>query len=349
MRSASPLNIAIIGTGSIADQHAAAIRDSDLSALKAVCSSSAQRAWEAAERFGVKAYSDYQRMLQQEKDLDAVIIATASGQHLEPTLACARAGCHVISEKPLEIDLQRADRMIEACRQGDVHLACIFQNRYSDDFLKMKAAVQSGQLGRIVLGNAYIKWYRDHDYYAHSAWRGTLRGDGGAAFINQGIHTIDLLQHLLGPVNRVYAQTRTLVHDIEGEDVGAAILEFAGGAIGTIEASTAAYPGRPEQLAVYGQHGCIILEGGRLAEWVTREGSQLLEPGPEAAASGASDPTAIGHALHRRQLDDIFQALLDGRPPEVSGEEGRKALQLVRAIYRSANTGEPVDMASVTR
>ena len=344
MSDSKKLGVAIIGTGAVADHHAAAIRDARFGELISVCSSSPERAWEAAGRFGVRAYSDFKSLLEKEPRVQAVIICTSSGKHLGPALAAAAAGKHVICEKPLEVDLDRADQMIAACRRGGVKLACIFQNRYSPDFIKMKEAVSDGRLGKIVLGNAYIKWYRSADYYASSAWRGTLKGDGGAAFINQGIHTIDLLQHLLGPVGSVYAQTRTRVHDIEGEDAGAAILNFRSGALGTVEASTALWPGRPEQLAVYGEQGRIVMEGGQITEWEIQGDTSGEKAKPKTASSGASDPMAIGHALHLRQLDEIFEDLLAGRDPVVNGEEGRKALQVVRAIYLSAETGEAIDL-----
>ena len=177
--------------------------------LVAVCSSSPKRAQLAQEKFQVPAYSDYHKMLA-EQAIDVVCICTASGNHLEPTLAAAKAGKHVITEKPLEVSLERADQMIDACQEADVKLACIFQNRFNPDFKKVQAAIEDGVLGQLTLGNAYIKWFRSTDYYQSSGWKGTLAGDGGAALINQGIHTIDLLQRLMGDVDTVYGKNANL-------------------------------------------------------------------------------------------------------------------------------------------
>jgi len=331
----------IIGTGSVAIQHARAIGALPGCRLVAVASSSPARAGLAAARFGVMAYADYHTLLEEE-GVDVVCICTESGRHLEPALAAAQAGKHVLCEKPLEVTLERADHMIEACRAAGVKLGCIFQNRFADDYRRLRQAVRERRLGRLLLGNAYIKWYRDDAYYAGSSWRGTLKGDGGAALINQGIHTVDLLLDIMGDVNSVYSRVQTVAHDIEGEDLGVAILSFHSGALGTIEAATATYPGYPERLEIYGDRGSVLLESGRIAAWNLQ--GETLESTSEksAAASGAADPTAIGYELHRRQIADMAEAVEKDRDPLVNGEEGRKALALIRAIYDSARLGREV-------
>src|SRR5690606_24816592 len=182
----------------------------------------------ASERFGVPAYSNLEDFLGRE-DLDVVSVCTESGRHMEPIMAAARAGKHIIVEKPLEINLDRANRIISVCREQNVKLGVIFQNRFNPAYLKLKQAVHEGALGKLLLGNAYVKWYRDEAYYKTSNWKGTLSGDGGAALINQGIHTIDLLLDVMGDVERVFGKVRTMVHDIEGEDLGIAMLDFKNG------------------------------------------------------------------------------------------------------------------------
>ncbi len=331
----------IIGTGSVAAQHARAIGQLDQCRLVAVASSSAARAKAAGERYGVAAYDDYHALVQRD-DIDIVCICTESGRHLEPALAAARAGKHVLCEKPLEVTLERADRMIEACRAAGVRLGCVFQNRFSDDYRRLRAAAREGRFGRLLLGNAYIKWYRDDAYYASSSWRGTLRGDGGAALINQGIHTIDLLLDVMGVVESVFGKVKTTAHDIEGEDLGLAILSFRGGALGTIEGATAAWPGYPERLEIYGERGSAILESGKITAWQVKGSEEAAPSAGRPDASGAADPMAIGYELHRRQIADMAEAVRQGREPMVNGEEGRKALALIRGIYESSRLGKEI-------
>lgn len=327
----------IIGTGAIAGHHAACIEALEDAQLIAVCSSLDKRAKKAEEQFGVPAYSDYTEMVQR-PDIDIICVCTYSGAHLEPTLAAALAGKHVICEKPLEVDLERADQMIRGCRLAGVKLACIFQNRFSHDYLKLKQAVRAGKLGKLLLGNAYIKWFRDEKYYSSSPWKGTIKGDGGAALINQGIHTIDLLLDIMGEVADVSARVRTVKHDIEGEDLGLAMLSFQNGALGAIQASTALYPGYPERLEIFGEKGSVILEGGNISAW-NIIGEETAATDEKEEDTGASDPMAISTERHQRQFQDMIDAIREDREPAVNGEEGRRSLALIRAIYESSRTG----------
>jgi len=338
---ASPaLGFGIVGLGNISGFHVGAIRALPGCKLVAVSSRSAERRAKAADELGVKTFADYREMLLV-PELDVVCVCTPSGQHMGPAVLAARAGKHVICEKPLEITVERAERIVDACREGNVQLACIFQNRYASPYREVLGLLAERRLGQLVLGNAYIKWYRPASYYAGSEWRGTRRGDGGAALINQGIHTIDLLLDVMGPVRSVRGKVKTLVHSIEGEDVGAAVVEFESGAIGTIEASTAVYSGFPERLEIHGDAGSVILEGGKIVHLRTATGdARALEP--NGAASGASDPMAIDSELHRRQYAEIVAAFRARRAPEVSGEAGLRALRVVRAIYESSQTGREV-------
>jgi len=335
------IGFGIIGTGSIAAHHAKSIQQLDDCHLVAVLSSSAAKAAKAATNFNVPAYDDLNEFLKEE-DIDVVCICTASGEHLGPTLAAAKAGKHVLTEKPLEIDLERADLMISACRSYGVKLGCIFQNRFKPDYLKVKEAVQKESLGKLIMGNAYIKWYRHEDYYSSSDWKGTLRGDGGAALINQGIHTIDLLLDIMPRVESVYGQVRTAVHKIEGEDIAASVLNFQNGAIGSIEGGTCLFPGYPERLEIFGEKGSIILEGGKIVQWNISNGETLEKDLQEHDLTGASDPMLIDFKFHMLQIKDMIDAIKEDREPIVNGESARKSLELILAIYKSSRENKVI-------
>lgn len=336
------LGFAIIGTGAIANHHAKSMQELDNCRLIATCSSSPARAKQAAAKFGVEAYNSIEELLSR-KDIDVVSVCTESGNHLEPAIAAARAGKHVLTEKPLEVTLDRADQLIAVCREEGVKLGCIFQNRYQPDYLRLKEAVEQGLLGKLLLANAYIKWYRDPSYYSSSQWKGTLSGDGGAALINQGIHTIDLLLDVMQEVDSVFGQVKTAVHDIEGEDLGVALLNFKNGALGTIEGGTSLYPGYPERLEVFGERGSIILEGGEIVEWNIK-GAEKTEIPSSISQSGSSDPMAVDYRLHMAQINDMVEAILENREPAVNGEAARKSLALIQAIYQSSKENKMVQL-----
>lgn len=336
------IGFGIIGTSAIIGHHFQSIRELDNCRLIAVASSSPERAAKAAEKYDVKAYGNYRQLIE-DREVQAVIICTYSGNHLAPTLLAARAGKHVLVEKPLEISLERADQMITVCKESGVKLGCIFQNRFSQDYQKLKKAVKSGALGKLILGNAYIKWYRSAEYYQSSFWKGTLQGDGGAALINQGIHTIDLLLDIMGDAESVFGKLRTVKHQIEGEDLGVALITFKNGALGTIEGSTAITPGYPERLEIFGEKGSIILEAGKIISW--QIGTEKLDLAAKSEEdSGAADPMAIGHQMHRAQIGDFATAILLDREPVVTGISGRKSLELIVNIYESSKTGKEIKL-----
>lgn len=335
------IGIGIIGTGSIAAKHVLAINELHDAELVAVCHHDPIKAAAAENVFGVPGYSDIHEFLSH-PGLDVVCICTPSGVHLEPALAAAKAGKHVIIEKPLEISLGRADELIEACESTHVKLAVIFQNRFSPDYIKLKEGIQNGDFGKILMGNAYINWFRDTSYYKTSRWKGTLKGDGGGAFINQGIHTIDLLLDLMGEVKSVFGQIQTALYPIEGEDLGAAIVNFENGALGNITAATSLFPGYPERLEIYGTNGSAILEGGKLVQWnIIGQRSGILSSA-SLNPSGSSDPTAIGHQLHAEQWKQFIEAIQKNLTPVVDGKTARKSLELIRAIYASSKSDQLV-------
>ncbi|PZX61319.1 putative dehydrogenase [Algoriphagus ratkowskyi] len=340
------LKIGIVGTGAITGKHADAIAEIENAELVALCSSSSERAQAAKEKFGIDTYSDISAFLTH-PELDIVCICTASGHHMEAGLLAAKAGKHLLIEKPIEINLGRADQLIEACEKYGVRLGVIFQNRFSADYLKLKAAVQEGRFGKLLMGNAHVNWYRAPEYYSGSPWKGTLEGDGGGAFMNQGIHTVDLLLDIMGDVKSVFAKVKTALHPIEGEDLGTALVTFENKALGNITASTALYPGLPERLEIFGKCGSAVLEAGKIVQW------SILgeEPEPIIAdsntGSGAADPMAIGHGLHRAQWEHYLKAVENNEPLLVEGNMARKSVELIRAIYKSSELEKEVELPFV--
>jgi len=345
--SSVPLGFGIIGAGTIAGFHAQAIAQLTGARLVGVASRSADNARKVADKHGAFATTDIAALLAR-PDLHIVCITTPSGAHLAPALAAIRAGKHVVIEKPLEITTARADEILAAADLAGVRVAPVFQGRFGDGARAVKAALDAGRLGRLVLASAYVKWHRTAQYY--TGYRGSLGLDGGGAVINQAIHGLDLLQWFAGLPAEVFAWTTRRVHTgIEAEDTAAATLKFPGGALGAFEASTALWPGWSRRIELGGEAGSICLEDDRIAKWEFREArpeDDAIRAGGAANAlgSGASDPKAISTEGHRRQLQDLVDALHAGRGPALDGREGRKAVALVNAIYQSAGTGRPVKL-----
>jgi UDP-N-acetyl-2-amino-2-deoxyglucuronate dehydrogenase len=338
-RSMSLLKFAIIGAGSIARTHAQAIAQIPEAKVTVICNRSEESGRSLAAAHGATWVATFDEAVRR-PDVDVVAICTPSGLHLEPALAAAAAGKHLLVEKPLEITLDRIDQMIAAAQTAGVLLAAVFQQRYARGIQEAKAAVESGRLGQMVLADAYVKWHRPQRYYDGS-WHGTWALDGGGALMNQAIHSIDLLQWIMGPVTTVFGRTATLAHEeMETEDTASALLTFGNGAMGVIQGATSSWPGNPARLELHGDRGVIIVEEGQIVKW------KLADAGPgeeermlnleKSTGSGASDPTAIGFELHRRQIADLVEAIQQRRPPAVTGAEGRKSVEIVRAIYHSA-------------
>ena len=340
----------IIGCGMIADFHAAAIAELAHGQLVAVSSRNADNAKRLTDRYNVDSYADYTEMLKR-ADLDIVCVCTPSGAHLEPAVAAAEAGKHVIVEKPLEITLPRCDAIINACDAAGVRLCAIFNSRFTESTQLVKSTIESGRFGKLTLGDAYIKWYRSQDYYDSGGWRGTWHLDGGGALMNQSIHAIDLLQYFMGPVKAVQAFTDTLAHErIEVEDAAVAVLRFENGALGVIEGTTAAYPGLLKKTEISGTHGTVILEEEDIVKWefdpelpedaeIRKNFAQKTDTG-----GGASDPRAINHANHRRQMENLILGLETDASHLVDGREGRKAVEIILAIYQASREGRIVEL-----
>ncbi len=340
----------IVGLGLIADFHARAIQaiSGGRSSLVACCSRSAEKAQEFEKKYGCTGYTDLGKFLAH-PGLDIVSLCTPSGAHLEHSLAAAGAGKHVIVEKPLEITPERCDKIIAACENAKVSLAGIFQSRFSEVAGIVKTAVDQGRFGTLVLGDAYVKWFRSQEYYDNGGWHGTQALDGGGALINQSIHAIDLLQWFMGPVESVQAFTGTVGHKrIEVEDNAVAALHFRNGAFGVIEGSTSVYPGFLKRIEISGTKGSVILEEETLKAWDFAESlpedeeiRKKFGAGTETGG-GAADPGAISFEGHRRQFEEFITSLEQGRSPLVDGREAKKAVEIIQAIYTSANKGVPV-------
>ena len=346
---ARKVGFGIVGLGNIAPVHAESIAAVAGAELVAVAEQQKARATKFVKQYGGDAYPDLAQMLERD-DVHVVSLCVPSGMRAEMAEACARAGKHVLSEKPLEVTTKRVDRIIRACDKADVLLGCIFQNRFAEDPLKVKKAVDQGRFGKMVLGDAFIKWYRSQAYYDSGAWRGTWAMDGGGALMNQGIHMLDLLLWLVGDVKSVRAKTALVGHKgIEVEDLATVLLEFENGAQGVIEASTAVYPGHAARVEVHGTDGSAALEDGKIAAWCFRKRKPIdkkIEAGfgqESELGSGAADPmAALKIEGHRRQIADFVRAIRTGTPPAIDGREGRRAVRLIEAIYASARSGRSV-------
>jgi predicted dehydrogenase len=268
---------------------------------------------------------------------------------MEPAVAAARAGKHVIVEKPLEITLKRCDAIIDACRNAGVVLSTIFPSRFHASSIELKRAVDEGRFGRLTVGDAYVKWYRTQAYYDSGAWRGTWQLDGGGALMNQAIHSVDLLAWLMGPVAEIRARTALVAHErIAVEDVAMATVQFASGALGVIEASTAIYPGYLKRIEIHGSAGSAVMEEEDIVKWdfakkrARDAGIQKKMAEKISGGGGASDPAAIGHHGHARQFQDVANAIRKGTPPAIDGPEGRRSVEIILGVYQAAETGRAV-------
>ena len=339
------IHVGLIGAGNISDTHARALRAIPGVEIAAIYAPTRAHADELAGRYGAIACDALDALLAH-RPLDMVVIGSPSGLHAEQGIAAAKRGLHVLIEKPIDVTTARTDALIQEAARAGVTLGVIFQDRLKPDVRRLKALVDAGRLGTPILANARVKWYRPPSYYAGSRWRGTRALDGGGALMNQGVHTVDLLLWLFGPVRRVFGQTIAGLHAIEVEDTAVAVLEFASGAIGTIEAATSAYPGYSRQLELTGSNGTVRLDGDDLAaidlkdarddETPTRSSSATLS----AASPIVSDPTA-----HVRVFEDFIRAVEGRTSPVCDGPSGRHSVALIEAIYQSARTGQRIDLS----
>ena len=321
------VNYAILGCGAISKTHIKALTQVEKAVLYAVCDKDEGRAADAASGTDAVVYTDLDKMLADE-NVDAVIILTASGMHGDMGMRAAKAGKHVIVEKPIDISVEKAKQLIHTCEENHVSLSCIFQHRYDEDTKALAEAVREGRLGTLNAGCCHTKWYRGQAYYDEVDWRGTKQYDGGGALMNQGIHQLDLFQYIMGEVDEVFAYCATRAHErIDVEDLCMAPLKFRNGALGILEASTVATPGFYTRIDINGSKGSVILQNNAVTEWKI-EGEEAYQ----------TQETVLPHRL---QLAEITESILEGKPSLVNGREALKVLHVVEAIYQSARTGRP--------
>jgi predicted dehydrogenase len=334
--------IGIIGAGNISRTHARAALDIPGVEVAGYWSRSHERASAMASEFGGRAFVTLDELVAHQP-MNFVIVGTPSGLHAEHAMAAAGRGLHVLVEKPLDVSTERVDRLLEECEQHGVTIGVIFQDRTAPHLAWLRDRIAAGDLGRLLQISAELRWYRPPEYYAESLWRGTWALDGGGALMNQGAHTVDLLLWLGGDVDHVSATMRTALHSIEVEDTAVAFLEFDNGAVGTLEVTTAAYPGFPRRITVTGSEGTILVEGDRVATIALRRDvppppTQSVNQNPSTSSPVVSDVTG-----HRRVIADFVEALQAGRAPLCDGREGRRSVALIEAAYASARTAPQDD------
>ena len=336
------LGFGLIGCGRIAPRHAQSIAELPGARLVAVADIVQARAARFATQYQADCHTDYRQLLERQ-DIDIVNICVPSGLHAQLAIEAMQAGKHVIVEKPMALSLQDADRMIAAAQAAERKLCVVLQNRYNPPMQALRRAVDEGRLGRLLLGNATVRWYRPQAYYEDS-WHGTWAMDGGA-IMNQSIHHVDALQWLMGDVASVFAYTATLAHRMEAEDTGVAVLRFRSGALGTIEGSTITHPENLEgSVAVFGQRGSVKVGGMAMNRAVIWKIDGEPEQDEVLSAREQVEPASIYGASHKSVIADMMAAIVEGRESNTNGPEARKSLDLVLAIYQSSRTGRSVDL-----
>jgi UDP-N-acetyl-2-amino-2-deoxyglucuronate dehydrogenase len=337
------VHLGILGGGNISQTHARAAREIAGVEIVAVYGQNQEKAERLAELHSSRAYSEIESFLRHQP-MEVVLVGSPSGLHAEQGIAAARRGLHVLVEKPIDITTERADALIAECERAGVKLGVFFQDRAAPDIRRLKALLDEGRLGKIILVSARVKWYRPPEYYRQSRWRGTWALDGGGALMNQGVHTVDLLWWLLGDVARVWGRAITALHDIEVEDTVVAALEFAGGAVGTLEAATSVYPGYARRIEITGAEGTVILENDRLIAADLRAPLTRWADEPERQDERAASPVLADVRGHRAIIEDFLRAISTGGTPLCDGRQARRSVELIQAIYQASSTRREINL-----
>ncbi|HUQ99010.1 MAG TPA: Gfo/Idh/MocA family oxidoreductase [Gemmatimonadaceae bacterium] len=334
--------IALVGCGRISANHFDAIRRIEGLELVAVCDVVEERARAAGDTNSVPWFRSYTEMLKK-VECDVVAIATPSGLHPEQGVLAARAGKHVVTEKPMAISLTGADELVHACDSAGVHLFVVKQNRLNAPVQMLKRAIDKGRFGKIYLANTTVRWSRPQEYYDQAPWRGTWEFDGGA-FMNQASHYVDLIQWLIGPVESVVAKTATLARRIETEDSGVAVLKFRSGALGTIEVTMLTYPKNLEgSLTILGEKGTAKIGGtavNKVEHWIFAD----KDPDDDRIELATTNPPNVYGYGHEGYYRNVLAVLRGEATPDTDGRAGRKSLELILGIYESAKTGKEVPL-----
>ena len=343
MGSNEKLNFAIIGCGRVAAKHANVLTKLKEGKLVAVCDLKVERAEEYSEKFNVPYYLNWEEMLEKEPAIDVVNILTESGYHAKQAIDISRYGKHIVVEKPMALTLDDADNMIKACDENNCRLFVVKQNRYNLPVIKLKETVDKWRFGKLILGTVRVRWCRREQYY-HNTWHGTWAMAGGV-LADQASHHIDLLVWLLGDVESVYAKAITALADIETEDTGVVILKFANGALGTIEATTAARPVDTEgSVSIMGEKGLVEIGGFAVNEMKTWQFEDKQKGDGEALSKYRTNPPDVYGFGHYEYLKDVIKSIKENKRALVDGLEGRKSLELLHAIYESIETGKEVHL-----
>ena len=343
------IGFAVIGLG-MGKHHCKSVMATPGARLVAVCDLDEERLEAAAAEYGCKAYTDYTELLQND-EINVVNIATPSGMHAEVGIPAAAAGKHLIMEKPADITTERIDALIAAGHENGVKIAGIFQARFDALNRRVRSAIQEGKLGKLVGVHGHLPWYRLQSYYEgqHGSWKGTWAMDGGGSLMNQGVHTVDLLQWLCGRVDSVMGMYGVFGHDIEAEDQAVALLRFANGALGTLYTTTCSYPGYNQRLTIYGSEGSIVKEEGELVAWKLRqdeegkEGKEMLAMyGSGDQDNRAADPMAVSSDGHTQIITDMIEAIREDKDPIITLDSARHAVEIINSVYESARSGKEV-------
>ena len=334
----------IIGAGAISAFHASSMANLENVKLVGFYDPVKAAAEKRAAEFHCRAYDDFEAFLA-DPEIQAVTIGIPTGLHGKVAIQAAKAGKHILCEKPLEITPGLCDEVIQACEENNVLLATVFQSRFTESIQKVKAAADAGRFGKMILSSVQVRWYRDADYYGKSPWRGTWKMDGGGVLMNQSIHTVDLLLYLNGDPAEVSAFAGTLTHDIEVEDTLCAAVRYKNGSMGTIEVSTSCAPGFPRRLEFSGSKGSVTIEEDQIVRWSFTEpepGDEVVAKPFDGNAGGGSNPTNIRPDSHSAQISDLANAILNGGKPILDGVEGKRAVSFIHGIYEAARTGKKV-------
>jgi predicted dehydrogenase len=339
------LRVGIIGTGAIAAKHAAAYRNIGFQ-ITTCTNQTAAKGIAFAEAHGAEFVGSVDELCRHPR-VDYVDLCTFPNYRLPVVELCAGAGKHVLVQKPMAVDLTTADRMIAVAAYAGIQLGVVSQHRFDDATLFLKRAIAEDRLGTIFQADAYVKWFRSAEYYCRPV-KGSWAVEGGGALINQAIHQVDLLLHLMGPVTRIFGEWQLgAIHAMESEDVLSGTLRYASGATGVVQCSTAMWPGYSERVEIHGAKGTAIVTGDKLTTWDVAEDSGEDPPLSTQNGSGASDPMAISTIPFERQFLDFAAACREGRAPASSGVSGRRALQLVLAAYESCRSNRPIEVKVV--
>ncbi len=336
------MKVGIIGTGAIAHKHAQAYRNIGFELT--VCTDASEKYGRIfAEQWGAEFVPTYEKVCRH-ANVDYVDVCTFPDFRLQPIEICAQTGKHVQVQKPISTDMETARKMVDTARRAGIVLGVVSQHRFDDASLFLAKALAEGRLGKLLQCDCYVKWYRSAEYYSRPI-KGSWQTEGGGALMNQAIHQVDLLRWLAGPVKEVFGQWQLgALHKIESEDVVNAVVRYASGATGVIQAATAFWPGYPERMEFQGTKGTAVVSGDKLTVWDVQNDSGDPAPVTKDVASGASDPMAISLEPFERQFLDFGEAIRTGRKPKVSGEDGYRALEIVDAVYRSCRTGQKIEL-----